>query len=447
MNLQELRERQSWTLEQKIDHSLGTIEAFVSRMGGVDKVYVAFSGGKDSTVLLDLCRKVYPNIQAVFCNTGNEYPDIVRFVRQKIAAGENIQIIRPKMTPREVWAMYGFPLVGKESAEKVHKVRINPNTKTAIMLMGDTYYSLGAKWKYLVDELYETSHMCCNKLKKEPFHAFEKENGRRPILGVMDSESKMRAGRYVRNGGCNVFGERPASNPLSIWLEQDIWAYIDRFNLPIAEIYRKGAQRTGCMGCGFGAQFADDTRFRVLLANYPKCYDMVMNYTNNGVTFREALRKMLAVNKLYLPDEQPRDLFSDIISPWMRRSEMLKNGWFVEKKTLKTRFKIAVIDYMKTEDARAWLNDWFRRWTPTLRTAAVHAGYDEDGISQLIMRLYGGDIVRRVLILSQFNADQTTRWIFGTVRRYSRYADRCIVAGRMRLYSVEYEDIGTRGVE
>lgn len=71
MNLQELRERQSWTLEQKIDHSLGTIEAFVSRMGGVDKVYVAFSGGKDSTVLLDLCRKVYPNIQAVFCNTGD----------------------------------------------------------------------------------------------------------------------------------------------------------------------------------------------------------------------------------------------------------------------------------------------------------------------------------------------------------------------------------------
>lgn len=86
------------------------------------------------------------------------------------------------------------------------------------------------------------------------------------------------------------------------------------------------------MGCGFGAQFYDDTRFRVLLANYPKCYDMVMNYTNNGVTLREALRKMLAVNKLYLPDEQPRDLFSDIISPWMRRSEMLKNGWFVEKK-------------------------------------------------------------------------------------------------------------------
>lgn len=314
MNLQELRERQSWTLEQKIDHSLGTIEAFVSRMGGVDKVYVAFSGGKDSTVLFDLCRRLYPDILAVFCNTGNEYPDIIRFVRRKQAEGVNIWIIRPKMTPREVWAKYGFPLVGKEAALKVHKVRHNPNTQTAIMLMGDTYFSLSKKWKFLINEHYETSQMCCDKLKKEPFHRFEKESGRRPILGVMASESQMRAGRYVRNGGCNVFGERPTSNPLSIWLEEDIWTYIDRFNLPIAEIYRKGAQRTGCMGCGFGAQFAADNRFRILRREYPKCYDMVMNYTNNGVTFREALRKILAVNKLYLPDEQPRDLFSDIIS-------------------------------------------------------------------------------------------------------------------------------------
>ena len=290
---------------------MDVISTFVSRMGGLDKVYISWSGGKDSTVLLDIARRMYPDILAVFCATGNEYPDIMKFVRDAKKDGANIQIIRPKMTPREVWERYGFPLVGKESAEKVHKVRINPNTKTAIMLMGDTYYSLGAKWKYLVDEPYETSHMCCNKLKKEPFHAFEKENGRRPILGVMASESKMRAGRYVRNGGCNVFGERPASNPLSIWVEQDIWDYIAKYNLPIAEIYHKGAQRTGCMGCGFGAQFADDTRFRVLLANYPKCYDMVMNYTNNGVTFREALRKVLAANKLYLPDEQPPTLFDE----------------------------------------------------------------------------------------------------------------------------------------
>ena len=80
MDLKELRERQSWTLRQKIDHSLGVIDQFVSRLNG--QVYVGFSGGKDSTVLLDLCRIVKPDIKAVFCNTGNEYPDIVRFVRE-----------------------------------------------------------------------------------------------------------------------------------------------------------------------------------------------------------------------------------------------------------------------------------------------------------------------------------------------------------------------------
>lgn len=79
MTVVELRERQSWTLEQKIDHSLGTIEAFVNRMGGEDKVYVSFSGGKDSTVLFHLARRIYPNILGVFCNTGNEYPDIITY--------------------------------------------------------------------------------------------------------------------------------------------------------------------------------------------------------------------------------------------------------------------------------------------------------------------------------------------------------------------------------
>ena len=313
MTLQELRERQSWTLEQKIDHSLGTIEAFVNRMGGIDKVYVSFSGGKDSTVLFHLARRLYPNILGVFCNTGNEYPDIIRFVREMMSDGANIQIIRPKMTPREVWAKYGFPLVGKEMSYYIHQVQYNPDTKIARLRMSkDTQFGISEKWKWLVNEPYAIHNACCNKLKKEPMHRFDKESGRSPIIGTMASESRRREKEYLKNGTCNYFESRSAkSQPLSIWTDGDIWAYIDRFNLPIAEIYHKGAQRTGCMGCGFGAQFADDTRFRVLLANYPKCYDMVMNYTNNGVTFREALRKVLAVNKLYLPDEQPPTLFDE----------------------------------------------------------------------------------------------------------------------------------------
>lgn len=220
-----------------------------------------------------------------------------------------MRIIRPLLRPRQVWAQYGFPIVSKEASEKVHKIRYNPNSKTSQMLMGSGYFSLNKKWRYLTTEPYEVSHMCCAKLKKEPFHRFDKESGRHPIMGIMACESKMRMGQYIRNGGCNVFGDKPASRPLSIWLENDIVAYIEQTKLPIADIYHKGATRTGCMGCGFGATFADDNRFRLLYDIYPKCYEMVMNYTNNGVTFREALRKALAVNRLLLPDEQPPSLF------------------------------------------------------------------------------------------------------------------------------------------
>lgn len=310
IDINTLRERQNWTLQQKIDHSLATIDVFASRMGGPEKVYCSFSGGKDSTVLLHLCRVLYPDILAVFCSTGNEYPEIVRFVNEQKAAGANIQIIRPKITPREVWAKYGFPLIGKESADKVHKIRVNPASKTAQAFLGNGYFCLAKRWRYLLTESYEVSPACCKKLKKDPFHSFERETGRHPITGVMASESNMRAGQWVRSGGCNVFGEKSVSRPLSIWTEADVWDYIRRENLAISEIYHKGAKRTGCMGCGFGAQFSDDERFSILLKEHPKCYDMVMAYQNNGTTFREALRKVLAVVGRFLPDEEPQNLFT-----------------------------------------------------------------------------------------------------------------------------------------
>lgn len=95
LTYQELKERQSWTLYQKIDHAVGVIEQYITRLDG--KVYVSFSGGKDSTVLLDIVRRfVDPNCIAVFCNTGNEFPEITRFVKSI----DNVIIIRPKYTPK-----------------------------------------------------------------------------------------------------------------------------------------------------------------------------------------------------------------------------------------------------------------------------------------------------------------------------------------------------------
>lgn len=310
MTREELKQRQSWTLLQKIDHSLGVIDQFYQRLNG--QVYISFSGGKDSTVLLWLARRIYPDIKAVFCNTGNEYPDIVQFVRKLKNEGANIEIIYPEMKPKEVIATYGFPLISKEVSEKIWYAKNRPDSVRAQYALGskpNRYFCIPQKYMYLLNEPYEVHSMCCQKLKKDPFHKYEKETGLFPILGTMASESKMRETRYLLAGSCNTFNDNNGggkSHPLSIWTEQDIWDCIEKYNIPIAEIYHKGANRTGCVFCNFGACRKEDKRYEIVYNLYPKFYETFMNYTNNGVTYREALRKVLAANKLFLPDEQPQ---------------------------------------------------------------------------------------------------------------------------------------------
>lgn len=91
-----------------------------------------------------------------------------------------------------------------------------------------------------------------------------------------------------------------ASYPLSIWTEAEIWTYIKKYNIPICSLYnRKDCRRTGCMFCGFGAHLEEHSRFALLYALHPKAYEVFMRYENNGITYRQALRKI----GVQLPDE------------------------------------------------------------------------------------------------------------------------------------------------
>lgn len=80
---------------------------------------MSFSGGKDSTVLLHIARRIYPDIPAVFSNTGLEYAEIQRFVK----TWDNVDIIVPKMRFDEVISTYGYPIIGKEVAEAIYYAR------------------------------------------------------------------------------------------------------------------------------------------------------------------------------------------------------------------------------------------------------------------------------------------------------------------------------------
>ena len=112
-----LKELQALPLERKIQITQTRIIEWYQHYNG--KVCVSFSGGKDSTVLLHIARQIYPDIPAVFSNTGLEYSSIQRFVK----TWDNVDIVVPKMNFVQVVSTYGYPLIGKEVAEAIYYAR------------------------------------------------------------------------------------------------------------------------------------------------------------------------------------------------------------------------------------------------------------------------------------------------------------------------------------
>lgn len=114
---QRLKELQALPLDRKIQITQTRIIEWYQHYNG--QVCVSFSGGKDSTVLLHTARQIYPDIPAVFSNTGLEYSSIQRFVK----SWDNVDIVVPKMRFDEVVSTYGYPLIGKEVAEAIYYAR------------------------------------------------------------------------------------------------------------------------------------------------------------------------------------------------------------------------------------------------------------------------------------------------------------------------------------
>ena len=271
----QLKQMQGLPLDIKIKKTELRIREFYEQFNG--DVYTSFSGGKDSTVLLDIARNIYPNIKGVYCDTGLEFPEIKEFVRTV----DNIDWIRPKMNFKEVLDKYGYPVISKEQSEYIYEYRTAKSEKTRNTRLNGNKWGMGKiskKWLYMIDAPFKISDMCCDVMKKRPFHIYERKTKLHPIIGTMADESHHRQTKYLKDG-CNSFDvKRPNSRPLSFWLESDIWEYLKTKNVPYSKIYDMGYERTGCMFCMFGCHMEETpNRFQKMQKTHPKQYQYCMN--------------------------------------------------------------------------------------------------------------------------------------------------------------------------
>ena len=295
--IDDLRQMQSLPLSAKILMTKNRIRDWYEYFDG--QVYVSFSGGKDSTVLLHIARELYPDIEAVFVNTGLEYPEIQQFVK----TFDNVTILRPKMRFDEVIRKYGYPLISKSVANCVRGAKLGQQSRINLLngknVDGSDRKSKFSKAKYkpLLNVDFKISDMCCDVMKKKPSYDFQKRTGEKPIIATMAQESMLREKNWYKSG-CNAFDNKhPKSAPMSFWTEQDVLQYIKENNIPISSVYGEvvykdkdgfmyqdsncggklcttGCDRTGCIFCAFGAHLEKgESRFERLKRTHPRQYE------------------------------------------------------------------------------------------------------------------------------------------------------------------------------
>lgn len=305
----DLLQMQSLPLEAKITASMRRIIDWHDYWDG--DVAVSFSGGKDSAVLLHLVRGIYPDIPAVFADTGLEYPEIRAFVKTV----SNVAWVKPEMRFDQVIRKYGYPVISKDVAQSLCYARKGSkwalNNIRGLNKDGTpspykkAHYS---KWgEMLLDAPFQISDDCCTVIKEQPIEKWLRQKKKHGYVGLLASESARRTATWLQTG-CNVYNKNGKSKPLSFWTEQDILHYIKKYNVPYCSIYgdivpadsldgqtvfsdaldsvklkTTGAYRTGCMFCMFGLHLEKEpNRFQRMKQTHPKQWDYCIHTLGLG---------------------------------------------------------------------------------------------------------------------------------------------------------------------
>ena len=320
-------QRQSLPLEAKVAMTVKRIREWYEAFDG--DVYVSFSGGRDSTVLLDLVWSIYPDVPAVFSNTGLELKEIKAFIKSvsetgltSIVKGRRIyrkgNVIRviPKKNFKRVIEEDGYALVSKKAAKMIGVLQggKTPRNKNMYRLYDEGINSKGEesknwrlanKWRHVVkQDDVKVSDKCCDHLKKEPLDSYAKQTGFKRIDGMMADEGGARGSKVT----CNAFDSRkPSSSPMLFWKTDDVIEYIESRKLRISTAYKwikndsdewvEPENRTGCAFCMFGVHLEKGAnRFQRLYKRDNRMWDTAIN--------KLGLAKPLElINVKFIPDD------------------------------------------------------------------------------------------------------------------------------------------------
>jgi len=283
---EQLSQLQARSLDWKIAWSNAVI---AKSLAVLQNPCVAFSAGKDSTVLLHLLRQLKPDITTIYGNTGIEFPECVKFARWLRDEWQlNYHEARPEVNFWWVVQEYGWPLLGKNFG--VSGVAHKSSRE-------QFFNDLAAKGEltggYAIQAEVPIGSACCTLLKERPSQKLQKQLGVDGVfLGILASESRRRMFNFLEYGEWYYAKSQRMwkCHPLAIWTDEDIWAYIRRFDVPYASLYDMGYtndkgervchKRNGCMFCGMDIGFPNN-HLAIMRRTHPKAWRILM--VNKGL--------------------------------------------------------------------------------------------------------------------------------------------------------------------
>jgi len=219
----------------------------------IGKYYLSYSGGKDSERLRVLIKHFgRDDIEIVACNTYMEHHEIKNRM-YKYAD----RVLTPKMKPMEIKEKYGIPCFSKMQDDMIYRYQTGSRAPSVMKFINGTKNADGlgtwfklnnqARELLLSNKLHKVSPLCCKYLKKEPFKQYEKETGKKAILGVRGSESKLRKAQYK-----SCFTKDKKFTPFYDLSDEMANKIDEYFDIEIPKVYEH-INRTGCMGCPYGS--------------------------------------------------------------------------------------------------------------------------------------------------------------------------------------------------